>query len=69
MVKKYVRRYHRNLNIAKAFEKMVNGENYVEWERYCNAPFSFIFFVFIFIHISANTSRIGLKFSQKIIHT
>ena len=28
-----------------------------------------IFFVYIFIHISANMSPIGLKFSQMILHT
>ena len=27
--KKYVRRYHKSLNIAKALEKKVTGENYV----------------------------------------
>ena len=30
---------------------------------------SFIFFVYIFIHISANMSLFGLKFSQMILHT
>ena len=43
------------------------------WERYCYAPpkpeFFFIFFVYIFIHISANMSPFGLKFSQIILHT
>ena len=47
------------------------------WERYCNAspkpefffPVLFIFFVYIFIHISANMSPFGLKFSQMILHT
>ena len=43
------------------------------WERYCNASpkpeFFFIFFVYIFIHISANMSPFGLKFSQMILHT
>ena len=29
----------------------------------------FIFFVYIFIHISANMSPFGLKFSQMILHT
>ena len=43
------------------------------WEHYCNASpepeFFCIFFVYIFIHISANMSPIGLKFSQMILHT
>ena len=43
------------------------------WERYCyaspNPEFSFIFFVYIFIHISANMSPFGLKISQMILHT
>ena len=43
------------------------------WEHYCNASpkpeFFFIFFVDIFIHISANMSPFGLKFSQMILHT
>ena len=30
---------------------------------------SFNFFVYIFIHISANMSLFGLKFSQMILHT
>ena len=44
------------------------------WERYClnRKRFSktrilFIFFVYIFIHISANMSPFGLKFSQMIL--
>ena len=43
------------------------------WERYCYASpkpeLFFIFFVYIFIHISANTSPFGLQFSQMILHT
>ena len=43
------------------------------WERYCNASpkpeFFFIFFVYIFIHSSANMSLFGLKLSQIILHT
>ena len=43
------------------------------WERYCYASpkpeFCFIFFVYIFIHISADMSVFGLKFSQMILHT
>ena len=43
------------------------------WERYCNASpkpeFFCNFFVYIFIHISANMSPFGLKFSQMILHT
>ena len=34
----------------------------------CNAHFSFIFFVYIFIHISDNVSRIVSKFSPMILH-
>ena len=43
------------------------------WERYCNTspkPEFFLFSLFyIFIHISANMSPFGLKFSQMILHT
>ena len=43
------------------------------WERYCNASpkpdLFFIFFVYIFIHISANMCLFGLQFSQMILHT
>ena len=43
------------------------------WEHYCNASpkpeFFLFFFVCIFIHISANMSPFGLKFSQMILHT
>ena len=43
------------------------------WECYCNASpkpeFFFIFFVYICIHISANMSPFGLKFSHMILHT
>ena len=54
-------------NIAKALKKIVTGE------RYCYASpkpeFFLNFFVYIFIHISANTSPFGFKFSQMILHT
>ena len=43
------------------------------WERYCYASpkpeFFYIFFVYIFIYISANMSPFGLKLSQMILHT
>ena len=42
------------------------------WERYCNTslkPEFYLFSVYIFIHISANMSPFGLKFSQMILHT
>ena len=43
------------------------------WEHYCCASpkpeFFLIFFVYIFIHISAIMSPFGLKFSQMILHT
>ena len=42
------------------------------WERYCNAspkPEFFLFSVYIFIHISANMSPFGLKFSQVILRS
>ena len=43
------------------------------WECYYYASpkpeFFFIFFVYIFIHISANMSLFGLKYSQMILHT
>ena len=61
--------YHKSLNIAKALEKKVTGENYVWYSvraLHVTLLVSFIFFVYIFIHISANMSRIGLKFSQMI---
>ena len=37
------------------------------WERYCNACPKPEFFI-IFIHISANISLFGLKFSQTVLH-
>ena len=72
--KRIVRWCHRNPNIAKALKEIVTGENYlIVWERYCNASTKpelfFIFFVYIFIHISANMSPFGLTFSQMILHT
>ena len=43
------------------------------WERYYNASpkpeFFLFYFVYIFIHISANMSLFGLKFSPMILHT
>ena len=41
------------------------------WERYCNTSPKpeFFFPFFFFIHISANMSLFGLKFSQMILHT
>ena len=43
------------------------------WERYCYASpkpeFFSIFFVYIFIRISANMRPFGLKFSQMILYT
>ena len=63
---KYCKHFERNNHWRKLSMIMV-------WERYCNASpkpeFFFIFFVYIFIHISANMSPFGLKFSQMIIHT
>ena len=42
-------------------------------ERYCYASpkpeLLFFFFAYIFIHISANMSPFGLKFSEMILHT
>ena len=37
--------------------------------RFSKTQNSCIFFVYIFIHISANMSPFGLKFSQMILHT
>ena len=37
--------------------------------RFSKTRILFIFFVYIFIHISANMSPFGLKFSQMILHT
>ena len=70
---------------VNSLKEIVTGENYrgselterdsalMLWERYCNAspkPEFFLFSLFyIFIHISANTSPFGLKFSQMILHT
>ena len=63
---KYCKNFERNGHWRKLSMIMV-------WERYCNASpkpeFFFIFFVYIFIHISANMSPFGLKFSQMILHT
>ena len=62
---KYCKYFERNSHWRKLSMIMM-------WERYCNAspkPEFFIFFVYIFIHISANMSPFGLKFSQMILHT
>ena len=63
---KYCKRFERNSHWRKLSMIMVR-------ERYCNASpkpeFFLIFFVYIFIHISANMSLFGLKFSQMILHT
>ena len=73
--KRIVRWCHRNPNIANNFERNSRWRKLsmiMVWERYCNAspkPEVFIFFVYIFIHISANMSPFGLKFSQMILHT
>ena len=37
--------------------------------RFSKTRILFIFFVYIFIHISANMSLFGLKFLQMIFHT
>ena len=67
---------HKNPNIAKDLKEIVTGENYL-WD-WCesitvtllqNQNSFFIFFVYIFIRISANMSLFGLKFSQMILHT
>ena len=63
---KYCKNFERNSHWRKLSMIMV-------WERYCNASpktrILFIFFVYIFIRISANISPFGLKFSQMILHT
>ena len=63
---KYYKSFERNSHWRKLSMIMM-------WERYCNASpkpgILFIFFVYIFIHISANMSLFGLKFSQMILHT
>ena len=63
---KYCKSFERNSHWRKLSMIMV-------WERYCYASpkpgFFFIFSVYIFIHISANMSPFGLKFSQMILHT
>ena len=63
---KYCKRFERNSHWRKLSMIMV-------WERYCySSPkpeLFFLFFVYIFIHISVNMSPFGLKFSQMILHT
>ena len=63
---KYCKSFERNSHWRKLSMIMV-------WENYCytspKPEFFFIFFVYIFIHISANISQFGLKFSQMILHT
>ena len=64
---KYCKNFERNGHWRKLCMIMVQ-------ERYCIKRFSktrilFIFFVYIFIHISANLSPFWLKFSQMILHT
>ena len=63
---KYCKSFERNSHWRKLSMIMV-------WEHYCYASpkpeFFFIFFAYIFIHISANMSPFGLKFSQMILHT
>ena len=74
--KRIVRWCHKNPNIAKSFDKTSLWRKLsmiMVWEHYCNASpkpeFFYIFFVYIFIHISANMSPFGLKFSQMILNT
>ena len=63
---KYCESFERNSHWRKLSMIMV-------WERYCNASPKTEFFLFsnfiFFIHISANMSPFGLKFSQMILHT
>ena len=64
---KYCKNFERNSHWRNLSMIMV-------WERYCIKRFSktrilFILFIYIYIHISANTSPFGLKFSQMILHT
>ena len=63
---KYCKNFERNSHWRKLSMIMV-------WKRYCNASlnpeFLFIFFVYIFIHVSANMSPFRLKFAQMILHT
>ena len=47
---------------------MINGVRAL-LSRFSKTRILFIFFVYIFIHISANMSPFGLKFSQMIFHT
>ena len=60
--------------LQKTLKKIVTGEKLsmiMVWEHYCNASpkpeFFLVFFVYIFIHILANMSPFGLKFSQMIL--
>ena len=74
--KRIVRWCHKNPNIAKALTKNChwriliydNGVRalLLRFSKTRNLSF---FFVYIFIHISANMSPFGLKFSQMILHT
>ena len=60
---KYCKRFERNSHWRKLSMIMV-------WERrFSKTRILFIFFVYIFIHISVNMSPFGLKFSQMILHT
>ena len=70
--KKYVRRYHKSLNIAKALEKKVTGENYVWYSvRALHVTLLVLLFsLFIFSFISPLIwVGLGWKFSQMILHT
>ena len=80
MVKELSDGVNRNAKYCKNFDR--NSLHWrklsmiMVWEHYCSmfSRFSkirilFIFFVYIFIHISANMSPFGLKFSQMILHT
>ena len=67
---------HRNLNITKTLKEIVTGENYI-YDNGCESVTvtllqnhnSFYFLCLYLIHISANMSPFGYKFSQMILHT
>ena len=61
--------------LQKTLKEAVTGENIIYdngvralLQRFSKTRILFIFFVYISIHISANMSPFGLKFSQTILH-
>ena len=69
--------YERRTNDVLTIYEMVKNRSYGVRKGICDQGFTvtllqnqiFFFFVYIFIHISANMSPFGLKFSQMILYT